>query len=80
MGVLLLSVGLFSLALYAKQRQDRAYLSYGGFAFFVGLYALCRMKSGFWVDEHPLICFYIELFAFYTCIPCLTLERARRSA
>jgi serine/threonine protein kinase len=71
-GVLLLSVGLFSLALYAKQRQDRAYLSYGGFSLSVGLYALCRMKSGFWVDEHPLLFFHIELLAFYSCIPCLT--------
>jgi len=69
--ILLLAVGLFSLTLFLYQRQDLSYLSYGGFAFFVGLYALCRMKSGFWVDEHPLICFYIELFAFYSCIPCL---------
>ncbi|HNN90681.1 MAG TPA: protein kinase [Pseudomonadota bacterium] len=69
--ILLLAVGLFSLTLFRYQRQDLSYLSYGGFAFFVGLYALCRMKSGFWVDEHPLIFFYIELFAFYTCIPCL---------
>lgn len=70
-GVLLLTVGLFSLALFVNQRQDLAYLSYGGFSFFVGLYALCRMKSGFWVDEHPLLFFHLELLAFYSCIPCL---------
>lgn len=70
-GVLLASVGLFSLALFAKQRQDRAYLSYGCFSFFVGVYALCRMKSGFWVEDHPLLCFYLELAAFYACIPSL---------
>jgi len=70
-GILLLTVGLFSLALFANQRRDRAYLSYGGFSFFVGLYALCRMKSGFWVNEHPLFFFHLELLAFYSCIPCL---------
>lgn len=70
-GILLLAVGVASLILYAHSRQDLAYLSYGGFSFFVGLYALCRTKSGFWVDEHPLLSFYLELLAFYSCISCL---------
>jgi serine/threonine protein kinase len=70
-GILLSTVGLFSWALFVRQRQDRSYLSYGGFSFFVGLYALCRMKSGFWVEEHPLIFFHVELLAFYATIPSL---------
>ncbi len=70
-GILLFTVGLGSLALFLNQRRDRSYLSYGGFSFCVGLYALCRMKSGFWVDEHPLLFFCIELSAFYASIPSL---------
>lgn len=70
-GILLFAVGLASLALFAYQRRDFAYLSYGCFALFVGLYALCRMKSVFWVDEHPLLSFHLELIAFYSCIPAL---------
>lgn len=70
-GILLSAVGLFCLALFLYQRRERTYLSYGGFAFFVGLYSLCRIKTTFWAAEHPLLSFHLELLTFYSCITCM---------
>ena len=70
-GALLSLLGLLVLVFYALQRQERAYLMYGGFALTVGMYFLTQLQARALLIPHPLLWVYGELGSLYVMSFCL---------
>lgn len=65
-GSVLCAIGLFVLGLYLSERQERAYLYYAGFAFTMGVWLVCQMRSRHLLLAVPLLWTHLEYFALYT--------------
>jgi GAF domain-containing protein len=65
LGLILLSLGAFVLALYASQRKDSGYLAYGAFAVSLGMYFIAAAPTRELFADAPLAWVYAELFSLY---------------
>lgn len=70
-GMVLCAVGLFVLGLYLTERKERAYLYYSGFAFAIGVWLLCQMRTRHLIIGAPLVLTYVEFFSLYIGAACL---------
>ena len=69
-GALLMLIGLASLAVYATQRQEALYGSYGGFAVCIGVYIAVYSQTRTQELENTLGWNYLEVFALFLMAPC----------
>lgn len=58
-------IGLFSLLIYLKFRNQNPYLYFSIFSCFFGVYSICRTSLIFLFLDVPLLWIYIELFSLF---------------